>query len=218
MRSYLKALIFDLDGTLADTIPAISEAVNMTLVHLGMPERDESEIRTFIGRGPRYLIEQSLPAGERTPERVSAALAVYDGMYAKTYMHTRRLYDGMSEVISELAKYYKIAILSNKQEEYVRALADLLLPEGCHAAVRGSRAGVPAKPTPDAALELAQELGVAPHDCILIGDSEIDILTAENAEFDILSVSWGYSTKLRLLQKGAQEIVATPDELLEYFK
>ena len=111
-----------------------------------------------------------------------------------------------------------IAVLSNKQDQYVKALVDQLLPAGiCEAAV-GTRGGVPAKPEPRVALELAEILGVSPHDCMLIGDSEIDILTAENAEFDILSVSWGYSSKNKLIFKGAQDIVNTPEELLEYFK
>ena len=168
MRSYIKALIFDLDGTLADTIPAIAEAVNMALDSLGFPKRSEAEIRSFIGKGPRHLMSEALPreARESDPLLVDRALKLYDGTYAKTYMHTDRLYDGVEEAV----------------------------------------------------LELAEILGVSPHDCMLIGDSEIDILTAENAEFDILSVSWGYSSKNKLIFKGAQDIVNTPEELLEYFK
>lgn len=220
MRSYIKALMFDLDGTLADTIPAITEAVNMALESLGFPKRNEAEIRSFIGKGPRHLMSEALPreARESDPLLVDRALTLYDGMYAKTYMHTDRLYDGMEEALLELSRYYKIAVLSNKQDEYVKALIDQLLPAGiCEAAV-GTRDGIPAKPEPRVALELAETLGVSPHDCMLIGDSEIDILTAENAEFDILSVSWGYSSKNKLIFKGAQDIVSTPEELLEYFK
>ena len=199
MRSYIKALIFDLDGTLADTIPAIAEAVNMALDSLGFPKRSEAEIRSFIGKGPRHLMSEALPreARESDPLLVDRALKLYDGTYAKTYMHTDRLYDGVEEAVLELAKYYKIAVLSNKQDQYVKALVDQLLPAGICEFALGTVNGVPAK---------------------LIGDSEIDILTAENAEFDILSVSWGYSSKNKLIFKGAQDIVDTPYELLEYFK
>ena len=220
MRSYIKALIFDLDGTLADTIPAIAEAVNMALDSLGFPKRSEAEIRSFIGKGPRHLMSEALPreARESDPLLVDRALKLYDGTYAKTYMHTDRLYDGVEEAVLELAKYYKIAVLSNKQDQYVKALVDQLLPAGICEFALGTVNGVPAKPEPGTALRLAELLGVSPHDCMLIGDSEIDILTAENAEFDILSVSWGYSSKNKLIFKWAQDIVDTPYELLEYFK
>lgn len=217
MRTYLKALIFDLDGTLADTIPAISEAVNDTLSALGYPSRTVQEIQGFIGRGPRYLMEQALPSDARSEDTVSKALALYDKAYAKTYMHTDRMYEGLYDVMSSLSEHYKIAVLSNKQDEYVKALAAQLLPSGVYKMARGSVNGSPAKPSPDAALEIASTLGVSPSECIIIGDSEIDIATAENAGFDILSVSWGYASKSRLIAKGAQEIVETPDELLDYF-
>ncbi len=218
MRSYIKALIFDLDGTLADTIPAISEAVNMTLAELGYPCRTEAEIRCFIGRGPRHLITESLPQNARDSETVDKALSLYDKMYALTYMHTERLYDGLEEAILELSKYYRIAVLSNKQDEYVKALVKQLLPEGiCEIAI-GSREGIPAKPEATAATLLCSTLGVNPHDCVLIGDSEIDILTAENAELDVISVSWGYASKAKLLLHGAQNIVNSPSELIDYFR
>lgn len=220
MRSYLKAVIFDLDGTLADTIPAITEAVNMTMRKLGFPERTEHEIRSFIGRGPRHLISQSLPYGVilKNPHILDKALSIYDDMYEKTYLHTTSLYDGLEEVIITLSKYYKIAVLSNKQDRYVKELVKQLLPEGVCQIARGSINGVPVKPDPAVALQIAKELEVNPHECILVGDSDIDILTAENAEFDILSVSWGYVNKMRLAYRGVLDIADDPNELLEYFK
>ena len=218
MRSYIKALIFDLDGTLADTIPAISEAVNMTLDNLGYPQRTEDEIRKFIGKGPKHLITQSLPVEARiSDETVERALKLYDKMYEKTYMHTDKLYDGIADALVFLSKYYKIAVLSNKQDAYVKALVKQLLPEGICSIARGTVDGIPAKPTPDVALQIAAELSVDPHECMMIGDSEIDIFTAENAEFDILSVSWGYSSKMHLIHKGAQDIIDSPFELRDYF-
>lgn len=218
MRSYIKALIFDLDGTLADTIPAISEAVNMTLEKLGFPCRTEAEIRGYIGRGPRHLITEALPITARDEDTVIRALALYDKTYAQTYMHTDSLYAGLEEVILELSKYYKIAVLSNKQDAYVKALVRQLLPEGICELAMGSLDGVPAKPEATVAHRLTDALGVNPHDCVLIGDSDVDILTAQNAEFDVISVSWGYASKTKLLLHGADTIVNSPEELLEYFK
>ncbi len=220
MRSYIKALIFDLDGTLADTIPAITEAVNMTLDQLGFPARTQNEIRSYIGRGPRHLISEALPkdAVIENPQIIDRALAIYDKMYSETYLNTNTLYDGLEEAIITLSKYYKIAVLSNKQDEYVKNLVNQLLPEGICEIARGTIAGKPAKPEPTVALEMLEQLGISHYECVLIGDSEIDILTAQNAEMECLSVSWGYASKTKLIMKGAQEIINTPDELLEYFK
>lgn len=220
MRSYIKALIFDLDGTLADTIPAITEAINMTMSALSLPSHTEQEVRGYINRGPRHLISEAIPqeVRDRDPEIVDKALAIYNKNYAKTYMHTDKLYDGLEEIILELSKYYKIAVLSNKQDEYVKRLVKQLLPEGICEIVCGSLDGVPAKPSPTIAKKVIEALGVAHYECMLIGDSDIDILTATNAEMDILSVSWGYASKTKLIYHGAEEIVNTPEELLEYFK
>lgn len=220
MRSYIKALIFDLDGTLADTIPAICEAINMTMDELGLPLHTESDIRGFIGQGPRHLISEAIPRSVREgdPELVDKALSIYNKMYAKTYMHTDHLYEGLEDAIIELSKYYKIAVLSNKQDEYVKALVKQLLPEGICEYAFGSINGIPAKPHATIARKLSDALGVPPHECMLIGDSDIDILTAENAEFDILSVSWGYVSKTKLLIHGAQDIINSPHELVDYFK
>ena len=185
MRSYIKALIFDLDGTLADTIPAITEAVNMTLEELGFPIHTQDEIRNYIGRGPRHLISEALPKEVRFDEGiVNKALSMYDKAYAKTYMNTNYLYDGMEEAIITLSKYYKIAVLSNKQDEYVKNLIKQLLPEGICEIARGTIAGKPAKPDKSAALEIIDALGVSNYECMLIGDSDIDIQTAKNAEMD----------------------------------
>ena len=219
MRSNIKALIFDLDGTLADTIPAITEAINMTMDKLSLPSHTEEEVRTFIGRGPRHLIEQSIPMDLRTKDTnlVNTALEIYNEMYAKTYLRTDKPYDGISNVLTSLATRYKIAVLSNKQDEYVKALVKQLLPEGICMIACGSIDCVPAKPDPYLALDLAQKLGIDPCECIMIGDSCIDILTAQNAGFKSLSVSWGYDPKTNLINKGAQNIIDAPSELLDYF-
>ena len=220
MRSYLKALFFDLDGTLADTIPAIAEAVNMTMTELGFPTHSVDEIKSYIGKGPKHLISEALPKDirENHPETVDKALAIYNGAYAKTYLNTDQLYEGVEEAIITLSKYYKIAVLSNKQDEYVKNLVNQLLPEGICSLACGTVNGIPAKPDPTIALKMAEELGVEHYECMLIGDSDIDILTAENAGFDVLSVTWGYVSKAKLLLKGAQDIIDSPNELVEYFE
>ena len=126
MKSNIKALVFDLDGTLADTIPAITEAVNMTLSSLDFPSRTELEVKRFIGRVPRHLITKSLP-NNADDEIIDRALKLYDINYAKTYLQTNCLYEGIWKSISTLSKRYKIAVLSNKQDGYVKELIKQLL-------------------------------------------------------------------------------------------
>lgn len=217
MKSKIKALIFDLDGTLADTIPAITEAVNMTLFDLGLPPRTQIEVESFIGQGPRHLISESLPADKNNAELLDKALKLYDQNYALTYLHTDSLYDGMKDVLTTLSKNYKIAVLSNKQDEYVKELIKQLIPDGICEFAYGTINGIPAKPNPTTALKLASALEVDPSECVLIGDSEIDIATAKNAGFDCISVTWGYADKRKLLENGAQNTVGLPTELLDYF-
>ena len=217
MKSKIKALIFDLDGTLADTIPAITEAVNMTLFDLGLPPRTQIEVESFIGQGPRHLISESLPADKNNAELLDKALKLYDQNYALTYLHTDSLYDGIKDVLTTLSKNYKIAVLSNKQDEYVKELIKQLIPDGICEFAYGTINGIPAKPNPTTALKLASALEVDPSECVLIGDSEIDIATAKNAGFDCISVTWGYADKRKLLENGAQNTVGLPTELLDYF-
>ena len=219
MRSDIKALIFDLDGTLADTIPAIAEAINMTMRELSLPTHTEDEVKSFIGKGPRHLVSESLPKDKRDADAclVDRALAIYNYKYSQTYLHTDRLYDGIEEALITLSKHYKIAVLSNKQDEYVKALVKQLLPQGIYQIACGSIDCIPAKPSPELALTVIKELGVAPHECVMIGDSDVDILTAKNAGLHILAVAWGYMSKDELSVKGAKDILDDPRELTKYF-
>ena len=120
-------------------------------------------------------------------------------------------------VTKEALNNYKIAVLSNKQDEYVKELIKQLIPDGICELAYGTINGIPAKPNPTTALRLASALEVEPSECVLIGDSEIDIATAKNAGFDCISVTWGYADKRKLLENGAQNTVGLPTELLDYF-
>ena len=212
-----KVLIFDLDGTIADTIPAITEGINLAMQEMGLPLHTEDQVRTYVNFGPRHLITQALPQviKEHDPDIVDKALSVYNKMYDKTYINTNVCYDGIPEVIRELSKKYTIAVLSNKQDEYVKALVSQLLPSGTCAAAYGSLDGIPAKPEPKRALMLTKFLSVSPSDCVLIGDSQVDIRTAEAAGFDSIAVSWGYVSREKLIENGAKIIVDSPSELID---
>ena len=214
----IKAIIFDLDGTVADTISAIREGVNMTMEQLGYPTHTDADIRRFINHGARELIRQSLPENVSVdPARVTEALDIYQGMYDKTYTHTDMCYDGMVEAMTELAKTYKLAILSNKQDRMVKGLAAQLLPAGTVCIAQGQIEGVPVKPDPTAVWEICAKMGVAPEECAFVGDSDVDMMTAINARCLPVGVTWGYRGADVLKEAGAKVLAHTPGELTRIF-
>ena len=211
----IKAIIFDMDGTVADTISAIREGVNLTMEQFGYPTHTDADIRRFINHGARELIRQALPeAVSSDPARVDEVLQVYHGMYDKTYTHTNLCYEGMADAMAELAKTHKLAILSNKQDRMVKGLAAQLLPAGVIGIAQGQVEGVPVKPDPTAVWQICRALGVAPAECAFVGDSDVDMHTAINAHCLPVGVSWGYRSEDVLRKAGAQIIVHTPAELV----
>lgn len=210
-----QAIIFDFDGTVADTIPAIAEGVNLTMQKYGLPTHTEEAVRTFINNGPRMLIRRALPLPLQTDEELlDRVLADYDAIYKTVCMHTDRPYDGIPEVIAELRRRgYRIGILSNKQDHLVQTLCENVLP-GSYDAALGSLTGKPPKPDPYLSNQIAATLGVDPQACIMIGDSDVDIETAKNAGMTHIGVSWGYRDEEFLRAHGAVRIATTPAELL----
>lgn len=210
----IKAIIFDLDGTIADTISAIREGVNLTMEQLGYPTHTDADIRRFINHGARELIRKSLPEDVGTdPARVDEALDVYQGMYERTYRNTNLCYDGMVEAMTSLAESYQLAILSNKQDRMVKGLAAQLLPVGVVQFAQGQVEGVPTKPDPTAVWELCRKMGVAPEECAFVGDSDVDMHTAINAGCLPVGVEWGYRGADVLQKAGAKVLVSRPDLL-----
>ena len=214
----IKAIIFDLDGTVADTISAIREGVNLTMEQLGYPTHTDADIRRFINHGARELIRQALPVEVSVdPARVNEALDVYQGMYDKTYTHTNLCYDGMVEAMCALKDKYALAILSNKQDRMVKGLAAQLLPAGTVQIAQGQIEGVPTKPDPTAVWDICGRMGVDPTECAFVGDSDVDMRTAINARCLPVGVSWGYRSEDVLLKAGAKVIVQSPEEFEKIF-
>lgn len=215
----IKAILFDLDGTIANTIPALKHGINLTMRALGYPESTEADVLAHINHGARQLIRLSLPEELQADEgKVSEALALYNKMYEKTYMETDVTYDGIPEVFRELcARGYKLAVLSNKQDEFVVRLCEQLLPEGSYLVARGQREGVPTKPDPTAPFEIAAALGVEASECAFVGDTHVDVMTAKNAGMRAVAVSWGYKPRGVLEEAGADVIVDRAEELLDLF-
>lgn len=216
----LKAIIFDFDGTVADTIEALKHGINLTMNELGYPESTTEDVLRNINNGARELIRRSLPSElQKDEDRVTEVLTLYRKMYDSVYLETKEPYNGIPEVFTELHKRgYLLAILSNKPDEYMGALAKALLPDGTYRISRGQRPGVAAKPDPKCVFTLTDELGVSPSECALVGDSNVDMLTAKNAGLLAVGVTWGYRTEEVLREAGADLIAHTPLSLLDIFQ
>lgn len=213
----IRAVIFDFDGTIADTVPAIREGVNATMRLYGYPEHSEAEILSFINHGARELIRQAMPEEVRgDAEAVSRVLADYDRLYGEVYDHTRTAYDGIPELLDTLHRAgYAIGVLSNKQDAFVKKLASQVLLPGSYDSAHGVAPGQPTKPDPFLSHLVASELGVDPTACAMVGDSDVDILTARNAGMTHIGVSWGFRSEEFLRAHGATRIAHTPAEVAD---
>lgn len=214
----IKALIFDLDGTLADTLPSLCQAINMTMDHYGAPLRTCEDVRLAIGNGARMLVKRLLPdALANHEDKVTEALLYYNARYAETYT-AADCYDGIQDAVTALChRGYTSAVLSNKPDKYTVALCRILFPENTFALTQGQQEGVPTKPDPTAPLSIAARLGVKPEECAFIGDSEVDIRTAKNAGMMSVGCAWGYRSADDLRAEGADAVIDTPDQLLTLF-
>ena len=215
----MKAILFDFDGTIANTVPAIREGVNNTMRRYGYPLHTEEEILSFINHGPRELIRRAIPESARSAEQIDRVLADYNTEYGKVYDHTREAYAGMAELVDRLHRAgYRIGVLSNKQDEFVKKLAEQVLLPHSYDAARGVRPGEPTKPDPLMPTELAKALGVPLSECVMVGDSDVDIATAKNAGMAHIGVSWGYRDEAFLRANGATRIAHTPEEIATILK
>jgi len=214
-----KLIIFDLDGTLADTVESITEAMNAALTEMGLPLRDEAYIRRSVGNGSRTLCVRVLPEDRRDDATVAKLLKIYDRTYGETYMHVKSLYPGMTDALEALhARGYKMAVFSNKQEAYVKNLCRALLPEGYFGAAEGQLDGRPIKPDPATALEICARLGIAPEDAVMVGDGETDVELSLRGGLTPVSVTWGFRSREQLAAAGGKIFVDSTADLPDIFE
>ena len=209
-----KAIIFDLDGTLTDTLEDLFLSTNYALRYCGLPERRIDEIRHFVGNGVRKLIERAVPEGtervllERCFETFRAHYVIHCGD------HTC-LYPGIASLLTALhAKGYLMAVVSNKIQLSVTELARTFFQGVIDVAV-GEQPGLPRKPAPDMVQAALAGLGVTASEAIYVGDSEVDLLTAANAGLPCISVLWGFRSRDFLLAHGATVLAESPKDILE---
>lgn len=208
------AVIFDLDGTLLNTLGDLRAATNHALEVRGLPPHSMEEIRQFIGNGIRLLIRRAMPEG--TPEaEIDAALDDFKAYYA-AHIHDRTVpYDGIPQLLTALRKRgIKVAVLSNKIDSASQQLIEYFFPEKTDV-VFGEHVGVPRKPDPTSCRMVMQQLGVQPEQVLYVGDSGTDMQTAKNAGLYAVGVTWGFRSKEVLLEYGADVLVHRPEQILQ---
>ena len=214
MKRY-KAIIFDLDGTLLDTLTDLAEGTNYALRVNGFPERTTDEIRRFVGNGARKLIERAVPEGqiEAALEQVRQDFDIYYKVHCKD--HTGP-YPGIMEMLQELVQQgYALGVVSNKPDFAVQELIPEYFPD-IFASVSGERQGVAKKPAPDLIREAMKNLQADSSNAVYVGDSEVDLEAAANAGIPCISVAWGFKGRRFLEEQHAGMIIETPAEIQKY--
>lgn len=211
---YTDTIIFDLDGTLLNTLDDLREAANFALKECGYPERTIDEIRRFVGNGVEMLIRRAVP--DSTPEdKIQECLAIFKIYYLHNSNNYTKPYDGIIDLLKTLKKKgFKIAVLSNKFDKAVKKLCKDYFFGLIDLAV-GQSPDVSQKPSPDGIYKIIKELNADKSKTVLIGDSETDAETAQNAEIYFVGVLWGYRDEKTLTKAGAKEFVSSP-KMLEY--
>ena len=197
--------VFDLDGTLLNTLEDLADAVNYSLAQFGMPQRTIEEVRNYVGNGIRLLIERSVPNGTDLPV-IDNVFECFKKYYQEHCNDKTKAYDGIIDMLKELKQSgIKLAVLSNKAQNAVTKLCDIYF-DNLLDITFGAREGIAKKPDPDALLECAAIADIALEDIAYIGDSDVDVLTARNAGVDCIAVSWGFRDKGVLIKAGADKI------------
>ena len=206
-------VIFDMDGTLLNTLEDLKDSLNYALNQMGFPPRTIDEVRQFVGNGARRLIERAVPAGTAKEDH-DKCLDIYEKYYATNMQNKTRPYDGIIDLLKELKdKNYRLAIVSNKFDASVKALCKEHYSEYIKVAI-GESQHVARKPAPDSVFTAMKELGSIADETIYVGDSDVDVHTAHNAGLKCVGVTWGFRSREVLLNAGADYIIDKPMELI----
>jgi phosphoglycolate phosphatase len=210
-----RAVLFDLDGTLLDTLQDLADSMNRVLAADGYPVHERDRYRYFVGNGVRKLVERALPGSERAPELVDRAVAAMRKDYALHWADTTRPYPGVPEMLDALSeRRLSLTILSNKPDDFTRLCVERLLPDWDFAVVAGARADVPIKPDPAGARRVAGMIGIAPADFLYLGDSSVDMDTAVAAGMFPVGALWGFRTREELEAHGARALSGHPRDVV----
>ena len=211
-----KAVIFDLDGTLLDTIEDITDALNIALAEHGFKPHSSEEAKMFVGSGVNIMLARALATEKISPEQLAAVKARYMAEYAVRQAVKTHAYPGVAEAIDELRELgIKTAVLSNKPHKDTASTVAHYFTMARFDIVQGQLDGVPIKPDPTVLLRMVKELGVRKDDCLFVGDSDVDMQTARNAGMKKIGVLWGFRNHTALAENHADHIIADPERIVE---
>lgn len=211
-----KAVLFDLDGTLLNTIEDISDSMNSVLAKNGYPVHDSEAYKYFVGDGMRELVQRALPKGTYSTQQIDNYLQANKAEYATRWSDKTVQYPGINGLLDGLAdKGVRCAVLSNKPDAFTKQVIEKLLVDWTFYPIFGERQGIPKKPDPAGALEIASILKVKPEECLYLGDTGVDMKTANAAGMYAIGVLWGFRKADELMENGARVLVSDPLQVLE---
>ncbi len=211
-----RAVIFDLDGTLLDTLTDIADSANRVLVAHGCAPHDREAYRWFVGDGSAVLMTRALPEDRRTPEMIQTCLQGFIADYSQNWHQATRPYDGLTDLLRHLRDLQiNMSVVTNKPHRFTGAMMAHYFGGYPFEPILGQQDGIPKKPNPLQALAAAGQMGVAPSNCIFIGDSAVDIETGRKAGMQPVGVGWGFRPAGELIDAGALAIINHPLELLD---
>lgn len=215
-----KACVFDLDGTLTDTLESLTISVNMTLEEMGLSAITDQQCRVFVGNGAKVLLQKALMAsGDAKAERIEEAMQRYKRIFDQHCTYHVVPYEGIREMLTELKKEgYCLAVLSNKPHKQTVSVVEAIFGKGEFELIQGQRDGIPRKPDPTAVLEMLRQLESSPESAVYIGDSEVDVATGLAAGMQTIGVTWGFRDKKILEEAGAKKTADHPREIVTLIK
>lgn len=214
----MKACIFDLDGTLTNTLESMTYSVNLTLEEMGLSKITKDQCRLFVGNGARVLMEKSLKAaGDTDASKIEEGMEIYGRIFDRNCTYHVTPYEGIPEMLKALKdKGIQLAVLSNKPDRQTVKVVKAIFGEELFDYAQGQKEGIRRKPEPDGVWYLMEQMHVSKEECLYIGDSEVDAATGRNAGLKTIGVLWGFRDRKTLETAGVDDLIDRPDELLQF--
>jgi len=212
-----KGIIFDLDGTLVNSLEDLADSMNSVLKSYDYPIHSYEAYKNFIGSGIKSLVSKALPEASVNEELIETCFNSMIEIYRVNCTHKTKPYNGIIELLDQLiSRNIKLGVLSNKSDEFTKKIVASIFPDYFEYVV-GLSTKTPKKPNPFGALEISKNLGLKPEQLIFVGDTEIDMETANNAKMFSVGVLWGFRSKEKLISAGAKMVISNPLDLLQFF-